>query len=344
MKSFLNTKAKLVNLQIVTKVSCSQMVKNIISSFISFISGTLILLTATTAQIWGQSPDSMISESGLAGDISFLADDLCQGRASGTQGAMIAGQYIADRFRSMGLAPFRWNYTQSFRHNDTLILRNIVGMLHSSGPCGKYIIVCAHYDHLGSINGTIYNGADDNASGVAAMISIAEAFSRQKMLGLDLPCNLMFVAFDGKEQSMAGSRHFINSPVLPPGSIKCVIDIDAVGSDLVPVRKSCNYLIALGEDSLPYEWRGKIGRLCADRRYSLDLDLQFYGSRKFTELMYGLGDHGTFAARHIPTVFFTSGFHDHTYKATDDADIINIELLRKRSIVIYKFIDYICRH
>lgn len=319
------------------------MVKSIISSLL-FIAGALVLLTSMPVQGWCQGPDGLISETELSGDVSFLADDLCMGRASGTQGAAIAGKYISDRFRSIGLTPFRWNYTRSFRQNDTLILRNVVGILHSSAPCSKYIIVCAHYDHLGSINGTIYNGADDNASGVAAMISIAEAFAAQKRLGRDLPCNLMFVAFDGKEQSMAGSRHFVESRDIPSENIKCVVNLDAIGSDLAPVRRSRNYLIALGEESLPSGWRGQIGRLCANPEYGLDLDLQFYGSRRFTKLMYELGDHGTFAAKHIPAVFFTSGLHDHTYKATDDADIINIELLKKRSIVIFKFIDYIGRH
>lgn len=275
--------------------------------------------------------------------VASLTSDFTEGREAGRTGNLIAGQIIADKFKAMGLVPFNWHYTQCFRLNDSLVGRNIVGLIPAIRPSDKYIIVSAHYDHLGRLKGRIYPGADDNASGVAALVSLARMFRQMRSDGVGPDKNILFVAFDGKELDMSGSRHFVKNMGLPREKIVCNVNMDILGSGLVPTGKDPHYLIALGEETLPVRYRGFLSHICGfNRKLRMDLSLTFYGSREFTRMMYSLGDHNSFAEVGIPAIFFTSGFHRYTYKPTDTIEIIDFELLRKRTAVIFEFINNLC--
>ncbi len=276
--------------------------------------------------------------------LSYLADDMTKGRASGTDGKLYAEQFIVERFKQYGLKPYNWSYTQSFQYSDSIVLRNVVGLIPSANNSDEYIIISAHYDHIGEINGRIYNGADDNASGVTALLNIAEMFSTMKSAGKGPRKNLIFVAFDGKELSMSGSGYFVRHLSIPHKNIVCDINIDMLGTDLVPVGSNKEYLIVLGEERLNPKYQGMLLSLCHKPQYKLDLDLTFYGSRDFTKMFYTMGDQYSFAKSGIPAVLFTSAFHQHTYKPTDDVSIINFPLLRKRTLIIFNFINFICRN
>ena len=287
--------------------------------------------------------EPLLLEGNLLESVSFLADDMVAGRASGTPGSRLAERYIAGRFKRAGLKPWRGFYTQSFRHGDSLVLRNVVGWIPATEPCDSYIVVGAHYDHLGTINGTIYNGADDNASGVAALIGLADLFGEMHRQGAGPSRNIIFIAFDGKELNMAGSRHFLARCGIHPRKIAAAINIDIIGSGLVPVGSSPDYMIMLGENTLPAKHRGYLTYLSKRVRYKMDVGLDFYGSRDFTRIVFQGGDQRIFSDAGIPAVLFTSGFHHHTYKASDDTGIVDSDLLRKRTILIFNFVNSICQ-
>ena len=308
-------------------------------------SPAILLLLCLTCLCNGQNlsryeADATVSK--FQNTVTFLADDMNAGRGSGTLGIQAAGQYIVSHFREAGLLPWMWNYTQSFQYRDTTIMRNVIGWVPSVAPSDDYVLVCAHYDHLGTINGTIYNGADDNASGVAALIVMAEMFAQMRREGRG-PCkNLIFVAFDGKESSSAGAKHFLKAWPFERRRLTAVVNMDILGTDLVPYGKNHSYLIALGEETLPYRYRGYLDYLSRRIRYNMQVGLDFYGSRDFTRMIYRTGDQSVFAEAGIPAVLLTSGFHQHTYKASDDADIINYPLLRRRTLLIFNFVNHLC--
>lgn len=308
-------------------------------------SPAILLLLCLTCLCNGQNlsryeADATVSK--FQNTVTFLADDMNAGRGSGTLGIQAAGQYIVSHFREAGLLPWMWNYTQSFQYRDTTIMRNVIGWVPSVVPSDDYVLVCAHYDHLGTINGTIYNGADDNASGVAALIVMAEMFAQMRREGGG-PCkNLIFVAFDGKESSSAGAKHFLKAWPFERRRLTAVVNMDILGTDLVPYGKNHSYLIALGEETLPYRYRGYLDYLARRIRYNMQVGLDFYGSRDFTRMIYRTGDQSVFAEAGIPAVLLTSGFHQHTYKASDDADIINYPLLRRRTLLIFNFVNHLC--
>ena len=306
----------------------------------------LLIVLFLTAPVFGQrlQPYERLADTVLQHQvIAFLADDACKGRASGTEGCATAAGYIVRQFRDAGLNPLDWVYTQSFRYRDSITLRNVVGVLNATRPTDEYIVIMAHYDHLGELGGTIYNGADDNASGVAALISLARMFKALQNDGLGPQKNLVFVALDGKELDSAGSRYLADNLNIPRKKVTCVLNIDIFGSDLVPVWRNRYYLIALGEESLPYRYQGFLQGICTRPGSKMDLDLSFYGSRDFTRMMYRSGDHAVFAERGYPALFLTSGFHEHTYKATDDPQIINYAVLQRRTVVLFHFINALCQ-
>ena len=275
-------------------------------------------------------------------DLEYLAHEMTSGRASGTPGKELAEHYLVSQFRSIGLKPWHWNYTQSFRYQDSIVIRNVVGLIPASVPSDEYIVIGAHYDHLGQLGHTVYPGADDNASGVTALLSLARMFSAMKADGKGPRKNLIFVAFDGKELDLYGSRRFVRTLDIPHSKITAMVNMDMLGTDLVPPRRNREYLFAIGENTLPESYRGYLSYLCTRTRYKLDLDLTFYGSRNFYKMMYDTSDQQPFARAGIPAVLFTSAFHQHTLKKTDTPAIIDFQLLRKRTLIIFNFINRLC--
>lgn len=303
----------------------------------------LLTLFAGLIPVFGKTfQEHFPTEESLKATVSCLADDHNRGRASGTVGNTRVERYIVDKFKQFGLKPYEWAYTQSFRYKDSITLRNVVGILPATRHTDEYIVISAHYDHIGEIKGRIYNGADDNASGVAALLGLAESFAAMRGQGRGPSRNIIFVAFDGKELSMAGSRYFVRHLSIPANRIIADINMDIIGTDLVPTGKNPEYIMAIGEESLPEKYRGHLPYICLRKECRMDVCMTFYGSGDFTKIVYRNGDHWSFAAKGIPAVFFTSGFHQHTYKQTDDTDIINFKLLRKRTIAIYRYVCSLC--
>ncbi len=177
---------------------------------------------------------------------------------------------------------------------------------------------------------------------MTALLSLARMFTAMKADGKGPRKNLLFVAFDGKELNMAGSRHFVKHLSIPHGRITAMVNLDMLGTDLVPPRRNREYLFAIGENTLPPSYQGYLSYICARAFYKLDLDLTFYGSRTFYKMMEETSDQYPFARAGIPAILFTSAFHEHTYKKTDTPAIIDYPLLRKRTMAIFNFINRLC--
>ena len=311
-------------------------------AILTLVAAILLLAQAPASSQSLRAYENLIGTGEMKKTLCVLTDDLTEGRASGTTGKGLAEHFIVEQFRSIGLKPWNWNYTQSSLYKDSIAIRNVVGYLPASAPSSEYIVIGAHYDHLGKLGHSIYPGADDNASGVTALLSLAKMFVAMKADGRGPHKNLVFVAFDGKELDMAGSRWFVSHLPVPKSSITAMVNMDMLGTDLVPPRRNREYLFAIGENTLPETYRGYLSYICSRAFYKLDLDLTFYGSRDFYKMMYDTSDQRPFAKAGIPAVLFTSAFHQHTYKKTDTPDIIDFALLRKRTLVIFNFINRLC--
>ena len=299
---------------------------------------------------------NIVWEKKLYRQIEFLSDTLCQGRATGTRGSMEAAFWIEREFRDAGLMRFGETFTKKLYAGQGLLGRNIIGFIPGSSktPRDRYIIVGAHFDHIGQLNRATYHGADANASGTVALTNLAEMFAMMRTLGKSYGSNIIFVAFDAKEMNMAGSRAFwqmiengeltdpVTGKVITPGKIKLMVNIDQIGSSLSPLKKDRrDYMIMLGNHSLNPVDR-KIMDICnRSSGLHMDLDYTYYGSKNFTDIFYRLSDQRVFIDNKIPAILFTSGITMNTNRTRDTAETLDYEVFQKRIYLIFDWLEMI---
>jgi hypothetical protein len=264
----------------------------------------------------------------MVSDITYLASDKLKGRTFGSEGEMKAGDYIAARFKLLGLKPMGDNgtYFQSLtvKNNNPheveyadkkqpgyLSGRNVIGYLDHGAP--YTIIVGAHYDHLGmGLFGSLYtgkpaihNGADDNASGTSMILELAERL---------LPYqehNYLFIAFTGEENGLWGSNYFTKHLTIDTAKVAAMVNFDMVG------RMSENKIAINGTGTSP-AWPDLIK---AANKDSLDITMGESG--------VGPSDHTSFYLINIPSIHFFTGAHEDYHKPTDDVDKINAAGMQK---------------
>jgi len=320
-----------------------------------FLFGGSVMNSQTRQEILSRIVEGTLEKDVLLRQVSFLADTVCMGRGTGTSGSCEAAFWVCREFERAGLQPLSEQWGSSFRATDNIRGHNIMGILDgspSSHP-DKYIIVGAHYDNLGFMDGKLFAGADSNASGVVALTSLARLMSMLKAMGRTFNANIIFVAFDAKTYSMAGSSALwkqleykqltdpFNGHRISGEDISLMINMDQIGSTLEPVKNRKDFLIMLGNQKLPEE-KQLAANVC-NWKYGLDLALSFdyYGSEKFTDIFYRLSDQRIFIDNKIPAVFFTSGITMLTNKTTDTAACIDAEVFRKRIAFIFHWLENI---
>lgn len=265
----------------------------------------------------------MISDSNqIMKDISYLAQDKLEGRLVGTEGEKMAAEYIATRFLAMGLKTFPGyeQYQQAYvvhkkpnphslNPTGDVASQNVIGLIDNNAD--NYVVVGAHYDHLGYGHfGTlwdgdpeIHNGADDNASGVAAMLEIAK-----HLINGPKNNNYIFMAFSGEELGLWGSNYWVKNPSIDLGKINYMINLDMVG------RLNKERSLALHGTGTTPTWEKKLDKL---NRYNLNLVKSESG--------VGPSDHTSFYNNDIPVLHFFTGQHNDYHKPSDDIEFINAE-------------------
>lgn len=257
---------------------------------------------------------------------SILASDSLEGRRTGAPGAYKAARYISSEFERIGLQPSTGAtgsaaYLQSFdfsehaldtsKHEHTHAM-NVVGFIPGSDPVLKdqVVIVGAHYDHLGyggssamdSVH-TIHYGADDNASGDAGLLEIAEHLSESK---IHAKRSIVFIAFSGEEEGLFGSGYYTSHPTVPLDRVQAMLNMDMIG------RMQDSTLIVEGVGTSPI-FRDLIDSM----NFQKDLHLRYFQTGT------GPSDHSKFYAKNVPVLFFFTGFHPDYHKATDTKEKIN---------------------
>jgi Zn-dependent M28 family amino/carboxypeptidase len=219
-------------------------------------------------------------------------------------------------------------------------------------PSDKYIIIAAHYDHLGVLNGKAYPGADANASGTAAVVLLAEMFTAMKSVGSTFGTNIIFAGLDAKEMDMAGSAALwksiregrLTDPVtgrkITKDKITLMVNIDQIGSSLSPITKGReDYILMLGSQTLDAVRKNLLFSCNSTYDIGLDICLSYYGSRQFTDFFWKLSDQKIFADNGIPSVMFTSGITMNNNKLRDRVSTLNMDVLRKRIYLIYHWVE-----
>ena len=283
--------------------------------------------------------DESIKTISIKDDVTFLASDALEGRQTGSNGEQKAAAYIAERFKNIGLQEKGTEgYFQSFSFrpktdphqevnytvkdgDSTITGTNVIGFIDNNAE--NTIIIGAHYDHLGlGAEGSlhrgetaIHNGADDNASGVAVLLNLAN-----RLKGKNINNNYLFMAFSGEEMGLLGSNYFVKNPTIDTKKIDYMINMDMVGR-----LKADSTLAVYGVGTSPI-----LKQTITSNNSNFKLVVKESG--------VGPSDHTSFYNAEIPVLHFFTGQHEDYHKPSDDTEKLNYEGMQTISNYIFEII------
>lgn len=277
-------------------------------------------------------------------DVSSLTSEDFEGRGTGTPGERLAAAYVSGRMNDLKLTPTgdsAWFQDFTFRPQpnirkhgasdstrlamstvQSLTGRNVFGALDRGHK--NWVIIGAHYDHLGKGDAnslapgdtSTHFGADDNSSGVAALLELAMRFQ-----AAPIEENILFAAFSGEEKGLAGSKHFVSAPTIPLERVSYMINLDMVGR-----MNSERSLAIYGYGTAP-EWADAVASSNTD-----SLNLLFHESG------VGPSDHTTFYLEDIPVLHFFTGQHDDYHKPSDTHEKLNYDGLQAVTDIVERVV------
>ncbi len=266
--------------------------------------------------------------SSIYNDVEYLASDELEGRNTGTKGEQLAAEYISKRLAEMGVSPKGDDngYYQFFKAKDPdannphsmgslsddgrITGRNVIGYIDNQAK--NTIVIGGHYDHLGmgefgslhAGGAAIHNGADDNASGVAVVLALAERLTKH----VDSENNYLFIFFSGEERGLWGSNYFTQNPTIDLTSVNYMINYDMVGR-----LKEDRSLAVNGTGTSP-KWMNALNKA---NSYQFKLIPSESG--------FGPSDHSQFYTEDIPVLHFFTGQHKDYHKPSDDVELVNFK-------------------
>ena len=278
-------------------------------------------------------------ENRIFDDINYLADNKLEGRQTGSEGEQIAADYIADRFKILKIDAKGTNsYFQDFSFNkssnpheqvtfeDTdnenqIFSKNVIGFIDNGAK--NTVVIGAHYDHLGYggqgslyVGKEIHNGADDNASGTALMLDLANQLKFDNFNN-----NYLFIGFSGEEMGLLGSNYFVKNPTIDLSSINYMINLDMVGR-----LKEDKSLAIYGVGTSPIF------------KQTINSNNDSFNIIE-NESGVGPSDHTSFYINDIPVLHFFTGQHADYHKPSDDPDKINYQGVKEISDYIFSLIS-----
>ena len=296
----------------------------------------ILLLSITSTLLFAQANKKAIQD--LKVDVVYLSADLLEGREIGTKGETLAAEYVASRFEELSLSPKADDNTfyQAFHFRELAnphatsgdgaregMGKNVVGYLDNGAK--NTIIIGAHFDHLGyGGSGSLYadgpaihNGADDNASGVAALLLIAEQLKTTAKNN-----NYIFIAFSGEEKGLFGSKHFADNPTIDMSKVSYMLNMDMVG------RLNEEKVLAVSGAGTSPVWKDALAKITVGGI-----------TTKTSDSGIGPSDHTSFYLKDLPVLHFFTGQHMDYHKPSDDAELINYEGLYDVSHFIIALIE-----
>ena len=276
--------------------------------------------------------DMVLNKEHIRSTVEYLTDPALGGRATGSEGAHKVADWLDGNFRVLGLQPLGGAWLHGFSTSEGMG-RNVIGLIPGSSSPAKYIIVMAHYDNLGILNGSF------------AMVN------RMNTCHKIYRHSLILVALDGKEKNQAGAvelwRQIDGKKLLDPVSgqpvsasqISLVVNLDQIGGTSAPLTDgNSRFLMMLSDDAVSY--RSSLESANKGKGFGLELGYDYYGSKDFTRLFYRrISDQRIFLEHKIPAVMFTSGITLSNNKPSDNAASLDYDVLKDRIRLIFYWLD-----
>ena len=318
---------------------------------------TLLLILALSVSCSQENASDKYAESITSEELSDLiyefSSDKFEGRNTGEPGQKLAVEFIRDFYKSNNIikADNTEDYFQKFLVDfqsrqvtrpdninqdniDWVKTENVAAIIEGSTYPNEYIVLTAHLDHVGTENGEIFNGADDDGSGSMALLEIAEAFKLAELDGNRPKRSIVILHVSAEEKGLLGSKYYSENPLYPLDDTITNLNLDMIGRT-DPTRSSNNdeYIYLIGTDRLStmlHETSEKVN----NRTVKLELDYRF-NAWDDPNRFYERSDHWHFAKNNIPVIFYFSGTHEDYHQPTDTAEKIRYDLLTKRTRLIF---------
>ncbi|MEW6982951.1 M28 family peptidase [Colwelliaceae bacterium 6471] len=275
--------------------------------------------------------------------LRVLSDDSYGGRRIGSDGNKLAQNYLVSTLKAFNVLPFQGNYQHSFEQRKIFQTRrgtNVIGLIEGRKYKQQYIVLTAHFDHIGNKGSQVYNGADDNASGTAALLNFAEKISQAP-----LNYSVIFLFTDGEEANLSGATAFVKNNDSLMKNVKLNINLDMIAGN--HQTKTLRYISDGLEQLLVPEHLVELVHL--QERFELPIKKGF----KQSERGYGLNrktkwelasDHGVFYRLKIPFIYYGVGTHSNYHETTDTYQNVNLGFFVKATGAIFKQLLYIDKH
>lgn len=217
---------------------------------------------------------------------------------------------------------------------EKLVSSNVLGYISGSEKPDEFVVISAHYDHLGVRGEKVFNGADDDGTGTTALLELAEAFMAAKKEGNGPKRSILFLWVSGEEKGLLGSDYFTRYPLVPLGNIVANLNVDMIGRHDKDHEGSSDYVYLIGSDRLSKDLH-VLSEKANDDYTQLMLDYT-YNDENDPNQFYYRSDHYNFAKNGIPVIFYFSGVHEDYHKETDTWEKIEYP----KTIKIVKLVYY----
>jgi Zn-dependent M28 family amino/carboxypeptidase len=298
---------------------------------------TFLFLSTIT---WGQKKYAeSINIEDISSIVKVLTSDTLKGREAGTEAGRKASTYIASLFNKYGLLQAaklenEVSYFQKVPLRGKSHTYNVLGFIKGSSYPDEAIIITAHYDHLGIKRGEMYRGADDNASGVSALLEIGQAFSIAVKDGSSPKRSIVLLALGAEEKGMIGSAYYTDeNPIFTLKNTVVNLNMDMIGHLDKLHPEDPNFVSLVGSD-----WQSsdlhQIHEQANKDYVGLELDYTF-NSINHPERFFYRSDQYNFAKHGIPVIFYTSGDHHDYHKPTDTIENLQLDRIQKVAQLVF---------
>jgi hypothetical protein len=210
---------------------------------------------------------------------------------------------------------------------------NVMAYIRGTEKADEVVLITAHYDHLGVKDSMIYNGADDNGTGTAALLEMAQAFKQAADDGFRPKRSVVIMAVAGEEKGLLGSRFYVNHPIFPLEKTVANLNVDMIGRYDDAHKKDSNYVYLIGSDKLSDDLHN-LSEQVNETYMNIGLDYT-YNAEDDPNRFYYRSDHYNFAKNNIPVIFYFSGVHEDYHRPTDTVDKIDFDKTARISKLIF---------
>ena len=282
-----------------------------------------------------------------------FSSDKFEGRNTGDPGQKLAVEFIrsfylennidkadnTDEYFQKFLVDFKSRQLRSpdnknFSDINWVKTENVAAIIEGDTYPNEYIVLTAHLDHVGTANGEIFNGADDDGSGSMALLEIAQAFKLAELDGKRPKRSIVILHVSAEEKGLLGSKYYSENPLYPLDNTITNLNLDMIGrTDPTRNSNNDNYIYLIGTDRLS-SMLHETSEIVNNRTVNLELDYRF-NALDDPNRFYERSDHWHFAKNNIPVIFYFSGTHEDYHQPSDTAEKIRYDLLTKRTRLIF---------